>query len=139
MASLALVPAARAHHRQTPPIVAITVDGNASLPRLAPASRKAAAVVVDSTIAVVQPFRTPAVPAFTFTAGTNANPAISSNGRIIAWDSDDDPLGSGEPGRQIIEQNRFVMEQVADDPSGTSANPALDLTGFFVAFESTAN
>jgi hypothetical protein len=135
----ALTPSAHAHHRQTPPIVAITTAGDASLPRLAPASRKAAAVVVDATVAVVNPFRTPTVPAFSFTSGTNANPSISSNGRIVAWDSDADPLGTGAPGRQIVEQNRFVLEQPVNDPTGTSANPALDLTGFTVAFESTAD
>ena len=136
---LALVSVAHAHHRQTPPIVAITTSGDASLPRLPPPSRKAAAVVVDTTVAVVTPFRTPTVPAFTFASGANANPSISSNGRIVAWDTDDDPLGSGAPGRQVVEQNLVVLQQVAVDPSGTSANPALDLAGIAVAFESTAD
>ncbi len=136
---LALVSVANAHHRQTPPVVAITTAGDAALPRLAPPSRKAAAVVVDTTVAVVNPFRTPTVPAFSFAAGTNANPSISSNGRIVAWDTDDDPLGSGAPGRQVVEQNRVTLQQVAVDPSGTSTNPALDLAGIAVAFESTAD
>jgi hypothetical protein len=133
------VPPARAHHRQTPPIVAITNAGDASLPRLAPASRKAAAVVVDATIAVVNPFRTPSTPAFTFTSGTNANPSISSNGRTVAWDSDADPLALGGPGRQIVEQTHFGLLEPTVDPTGTSANPALDLIGISVAFESTAD
>jgi hypothetical protein len=136
---LALATAAHAHHRQTAPVVAITTSGDASLPRLAPPSRKAAAVVVDTTIAVVNPFRLPTVPAFSFASGTNANPSISSNGRILAWDTDADPLGSGAPGRQVVEQNRVLLQQVAVDPSGTSANPALDLAGIAVAFESTAD
>lgn len=130
---------ARAHHRQTPPIVAITSAGDASLPRLAPASRKAAAVVVDSTIAVVSPFRTPSVPAFTFTAGTNANPTITANGRTVAWDSDADPLGLGAPGRQVVQQTPFGLEMPLVDATGTSENPALDLVGIAYAFESTAD
>ena len=140
VAVLALVvPAARAHHRQTPAIVPITTAGDASLPRLPPPSRSAAAVVVDETVAVVNPFRTPTVPAFTFTQGTNDNPSISSNGRTVAWDSDADPLDTGAPGRQIVEQSRFAMLTPAVDPTGTSANPALDLFGIGVAFESTGD
>jgi Tol biopolymer transport system component len=87
----------------------------------------------------VNPFRTPAVPVFTFDGGTNANPSISSNGRIVAWDTDDDPLSSGAPGRQVVKQNRFVLEQPAIDPTGTSTNPALDVVGVAVAFESTGD
>jgi len=134
-----VVPAARAHHRQTPAIVPITTTGDASLPRLPPPSRTAAAVVVDDTVAVVSPFRNPTVPAFTFTAGTNDNPSISSSGRTVAWDSDADPVGTGAPGRQIVEHSRFAMLAPAVDPTGTSANPALDLFGIGVAFESTAD
>jgi hypothetical protein len=139
VAILALAPVARAHHRQTPPIVAITTAGDAALPRLPPASRKAAAVVVDAAVEVVSPFRTPSMPAFSFASGTNANPSISSNGRIVAWDTDADPLMSGAPGRQLVEQNRFTLAEPVLDPTGTSANPALDLTGLTVAFESTAD
>jgi hypothetical protein len=136
---LAVAPVASAHHRQTPPIVAFTTSGDASLPRLAPPSRKAAAVVVDGTVAVMTPFRNPTTPAFSFTAGTNADPSISANGRVVAWDTDADPLASGAPGRQVVEQSRLVLNQVAVDGSGTSANPALDLAGVAVAFDSTAD
>lgn len=139
--ALVAVSPALAHHRQTPPIVAITQSGDAQLPRLAPASRKAAAVVVDATIAVVSPFRTPTVPAFTFSAGTNANPTITSNGRTVAWDSNADPLGLGAaaPGRQIVVKSPFGLDEPVHDPSGTSENPALDLVGITRAFESTGN
>jgi len=133
------VPAAYAHHRQTPPIVAITTAGDATLPRLAPPSRKALAVVVDATVNVIQPFRKPIVPAFTFAAGSNGNPSISSNGRIVAWDTDADPAGTGAPGRQVVAQNRFTLVAPAVDPTGTSANPAVDLLGISVAFESTGD
>lgn len=139
LAALALAPAAGAHHRQMPPVVAITTSGDASLPRLAPPSRRAAAVVVDATIAVVNPFRTAGEPVFTFAAGSNANPSISANGRVVAWDSDADPLGNGAPGRQVLTQNRTVLEQAAVDPTGTSTNPAVDVAGVSVAFESTAD
>ena len=134
-----VVPQARAHHRQTPSVVALTTTGDASLPRLAPPSRTSAAVVVDATIAVVRPFLDPTVPAFAFTQGTNANPSISSNGRTVAWDSDADPVGTGAPGRQIVERSGFTMLAPAVDASGTSANPAIDILGLGVAFESTAD
>lgn len=138
--AIALVAApARAHHRKTPPVVAFTTSGEATLPRLAPPSRKAAAFVVDDTVTVVNPFRTPIVPAFTFTSGTNANPSISKNGRTVAWDTDADPLGSGAPGRQVIRSNPFGLVQAAIDPSGTSANAAVDAMGLYTAFESTAD
>jgi len=132
-------PVARAHHRQTPPIVEITPTGDAALPRLAPASRKAAAVIVDDTIAVVSPFQNPTTPTFSFKMGTNGSPTISANGRTVAWDTDADPLGNGAPGRQVIRATRFGMTQVAIDPTGTSENPALDLFGSYAAFESTAD
>ncbi len=137
--SLALVPAAHGHHRQTPEIVAITTAGDATLPRLAPASRKAAAVVVDASIAVVRPFQDPAAPAFAFATDANANPSISSNGRIVAWDTDADPLGGAAPAPQVVEQNGFDLQQIVAHPSDPTTNPALDLTGFWVAFESTSD
>jgi hypothetical protein len=129
----------RAHHRKTPPVVAFTTTGEATLPRLAPPSRAAAAFVVDDTVAVVNPFRTPTVAVFTFTAGTNASPSISKNGRTVAWDTDADPLASGAPGRQVVRQNPFGLAQAAIDPSGTSANAAVDAYGLYTAFESTAD
>ena len=101
-----VTPAAHAHHRQTPPVVALTTTGDAALPRLAPPSRKAAAVVVDNSITVVNPFVNPTLPVFQFQAGTNANPSISSNGRTIAWDSDADPIGTGAPSRIPIEDTK---------------------------------
>src|SRR5262249_11510139 len=120
---------AAAHHRQTPPVVAMTSTGDASLPRLPPASRKAAAVTVDATIAVVAPFKTPSVPTFTFTNGTNENPAISFNGKTVVWDTNADPLSKGAPGRQIIRSTKDGLVQMAVDQSGTSANAAIDRTG----------
>jgi hypothetical protein len=131
--------AARAHHRKTPPVVAFTTAGEATLPRLAPPSRKAAAIVVDQTIAVVNPFRNPTAPAFSFSTGGNANPSISSNGRTVAWDTDADPVASGTPGRQVVRSNPFGLAQAALDPTGTSANPALDLLGLYTAFESNGD
>jgi hypothetical protein len=130
---------AMAHHRKTPPVVAFTTSGEATLPRLAPPSRKAAALVVDDTVAVVNPFRTPTVPAFSFASGTNANPSISKNGRTVAWDTDADPLGSGAPGRQVVRHDPVGLGQPAVDPTGTSANPSVDPIGIYTAFESTAD
>ena len=136
--ALAVCPA-RAHHRQTPPIVAMSTSGDATLPRLAPPSRKAIAITVDGAVSVLQPFRKPLVPSFFFGDGTNANPSISSNGRTVAFDSDADPLNTGAPGRQIVEQNKFALISPALDPTGTSENPAVDVAGIGVAFESTGD
>jgi Tol biopolymer transport system component len=134
-----VLPAARAHHRQTPAVTAITTAGDATLPRLPPPSRKAIAATVDGTVTVYHPFADATSPAWTFAAGTNANPSISSNGRTIAWDTDADPLASGEPGRQVVVDRQRTLLQPRVDPTGTSANPALDLVGTWVAFESTAD
>ncbi|HXJ35917.1 MAG TPA: hypothetical protein VMS22_17940 [Candidatus Eisenbacteria bacterium] len=139
LAVLAAASTATAHHRQTPPVVAITTSGEGALPRLPPPSRKAAAVTVDDSIAVVSPFRNPTVPTFSFASGSNASPSISSSGRTVVWDSDADPLGSGAPGRQVLRNAGFDLDQVAVDPTGTSANAAVDLLGIYVAFESTAD
>ena len=136
---LASAGTALAHHRQTPPLVALTTTGDATLPRGAPPSRKAVAVVVDDGIAVVEPFRNPMLPTFAFTDGTNAAPVISKNGRTVAWDSDADPLASGVPGRQVLRRTRFGIQQVAVDPTGTSVNATIDLAGVSVAFESTGD
>jgi Tol biopolymer transport system component len=130
---------AHAHHRQTPAIVAMSTSGDATLPRLAPPSRKAISFTVDGAVSVVQPFRKPIAPAFFFGEGTNANPTISSNGRTVAFDSDADPLNTGAPGRQIVEQNKFTLINPSVDPTGTSENPAVDIAGLGVAFESTGD
>ena len=130
---------AHAHHRQTPPIVAMSTSGDATLPRLAPPSRKAISFTVDGDVSVVQPFRKPIAPAFFFADGSNANPTISSNGKTVAFDSDADPLNTGAPGRQIVEQSKFTLISPAVDPTGTSANPAVDIAGLGVAFESTGD
>jgi hypothetical protein len=131
---------ARAHHRKTPAVTAFTTSGEATLPRLAPPSRRAAAFVVDDTVTIVNPFRTTkTTPTFTFAGGANSNPSISKNGRTVAWDTDGDPLGTGGPGRQVIRADPFGLTQPAIDPTGTSVNPAVDQTGGYAAFESTAD
>src|SRR5262249_48973751 len=122
---------ARAHHRQTPPIVAITTSGEASLPRFAPPSRKAAAAVVGHAGEVVTPFHTPTTPIFTYGTGNNDHPTVNANGRVVVWDTDADPLGSGAPGRQVVQQGPFGTTQLAVDPTGTSANPSVDYLGIF--------
>lgn len=141
-AALLAAPAG-AHHRQTPPIVAITTSGDASLPRLPPASRKAAAIVIDAgattSVTVVRPFNGPTMPFFAFGDGDNQHPSISSNGKTVAWDSNADPLASGAPGRQVVRETPLGLVQAAVDPTGTSANPALDRFGVVLAFESSAD
>src|SRR5262249_17542714 len=96
LVSLLHVAIAAAHHRQTPPIVAITPTGDADLPRLASPSRRAVAVMVDGALAVMTPFHSK-TPSYVFTGGTNADASLSRSGRTAAWDSNGDPLLSGDP------------------------------------------
>jgi hypothetical protein len=97
--AIALSPA-HAHHRQTPPIVAMSTSGDAALPRLAPPSRKAIAITVDGAVSVLQPFRKPLAHRLLRRRRTPIpRSAERPHGRI---DSDADPLNTGAPGRQIV-------------------------------------
>ena len=69
--------------------------------------------------------------------GNNANPAASP--RAIAFDSDGDPLASGDPGRQVFVRAGGALLQMTHDPTGTSANPALNYFGNLLAFESAGD
>jgi hypothetical protein len=142
LAALATGPAL-AHHRQTPPILQYTSSGDVGLPRLPALGRTTIVLGVpsgaDTQIVTVQPYRNPSLLNPIGPAGDNQNPSISFSGGVIAWDTSDDPIGAGMPGRQIIIAKRGALVQGTQDPTGTSTNPSLDVAGARLAFESNGD
>lgn len=129
-----------AHHRQTPPIVALSVTGDEELPR---------GVVTGGTIALsrtrdggheIVRFQSGRLTTLPVSAvGDCRNATVSGSGGTVAWDTDGDPLGSGDPGRQIVMQRGSTFLQATHDPTGTSIRPTLNRTGRVLAFESTGD
>jgi WD40 repeat protein len=132
-----------AHHRQTPPIVQLTTTGDSSLPRLPTPSRRWVAIAVptppNTWVIRLSPWFPPIIEDPIATIGDNENPAVSLAGRVIAWDTDNDPAGTGNPGRQIVMDRAGTLIAGPSDPTGTSANPTLDTIGERVAFESNGD
>lgn len=132
-----------AHHRQMPPVAALTTDGDTALPRVASPGRTTLALAIGgpgaTSIVTVRPFVDPLVRLVIAPAGNNAAPAIASGGRIVAWDTSEDPLGLALPGRQVVLSNRGSLTPVSLDPTGTSENAAVDGSGLAVVFESTGD
>ena len=144
VATTLVTPAAFAHHRQTPPIVPLTVDGDTPLPRLPSPGRTTVALGVsqggsDTAIQTVKPYKTPIFVTPLATTGDNQNPAVSFNGAVVAYDTDADPAGTGLPGRQIVLASRTAVVAGPNDPTGTSVNPAVDAGAQRIAFESTGD
>ena len=144
--ALAIASPAAAHHRQTPPLVALTSSGNTPLPRVAATGPRTIALSIDAgggkKIVSISPWRDrshPAVQTLIAAAGDNADPVVSISGRSLAFDSGSDPLQTGLPGRQVIGALGPMLRQISDDPTGTSSNPAIDPSGTVVAFESTGD
>src|SRR5262249_15410976 len=73
--------------------------------------------------------------------GNNANPAVSAEGTEVVWDTSDDPLHLGLPGRQLVMSQRgsLSVTPLTKDPTGTASNPATDGLGRTIAFESTGD
>lgn len=135
--------AASAHHRQMPPVVAITTSGDTALPRTTPPGRSTMVLAIDgpggAAIVTVQPFVDPLSRLVVAPEGGNARPAIAASGRTVVWDTDEDPLGLSLPGRQVVISERGDLAPVSLDPTGTSENPSTDSTGRVVVFESTGD
>jgi Tol biopolymer transport system component len=135
--------AAVAHHRQTPPIVALTTDGDTALPRLPAPGRTTIALAMpqgaDTAVLSVKPYKTPLLVTPLATVGDNQNPAISFNGGVVAYDTDADPAATGLPGRQIVLASSHAVVAGPNDPTGTSTNPSVDVSGQRLAFESTGD
>ena len=137
LAATLVATAALAHHRQTPPIVALTTSGDTSLPR-SPAGRRLVIALGVSGRQIFVQHRKGGQNTLeqVTTRGDNANPTISQSGNVIAWDSDCALLGCPEPGRQIFMWAHGVTSQVTHDPTGSSVNPAFCLRATCLAFES---
>lgn len=132
---------ATAHHRQTPPIVQLTLGADHSLPRL-PAFGGVIGVVKPSGGArQISTFRLypNRIEELVADEGDNGNPALSLNGAVVVWDSDGNPLDTGFAGRQVFLDLSGVRTQVSHDPTGTSRNPAVSGTGSVIAFESSGD
>jgi hypothetical protein len=142
VAVLAATPAL-AHHRQTPPVLALTTSGDTALPRLPAPGRTTLALSVPegpgTAVLSIKPYKKPALVTPVVTVGDNRNPAVSYTGRVVAWDTDADPLGTGLPGRQIVLSKSGGLIAGPSDPTGTSTNPTVDVAGQRLAFESTAD
>jgi hypothetical protein len=129
-----------AHHKQTAPIVRLTSGGDATLPRLADFSiTYALAVPVGSSHAIYRLPYNLAKTTLLSASGDPANPEASLSGRSVVFDSDGDPLASGDPGRQVYLVHGTVLSQVTHDPTGTSVNPCVSGTGTTIAWESSGD
>lgn len=139
---LAAVPA-RAHHRQSPPVIPLTTSGDIALPRVPAPGQKTLVLVRPGAsgreVVGITPFRPQDTEHLVFASGDNDHPTVSARSLVIAWDTDADPLAGGAPGRQVVVSTKGVLAQAAVDPTGTSSNPALDPRGLYVAFESTGD
>src|SRR3989442_8287829 len=139
---LAIAARAAAPHTVTPPVVRLTSSGDTSLPRV-PIFEDALALALDlgpsPSIYGLHLFHNPHVMTLISAGGNNANPSTAASQRTIAFDSDGDPLRSGNPGRQVFMRVGGTLLQVTHDPTGTSTNPALDFFGRRVAFESAGD
>lgn len=138
--ALALATPAVAKHRQTAPVTPLTVAGDTPLPRVTSPAKRILTLGVgtpgNQRIVTVMPFVDPTSPAEIAPVGDNANPAIAYTGHAIVWDTTEDPLGTGLPGRQVVAQINGILTQVSNDPTGTSANPSLDTVGRAIGWES---
>jgi hypothetical protein len=134
---------ALAHHRKTPPIVQFTTTGDSSLPRLPTPSPRWVAIAVptppNTWVIRLSPWFPPIIEDPIATLGDNENPAVSLAGDVVAWDTDEDPAGTGLPGRQIVLNKAGTLIAGPSDPTGTSSNPAVDTIGERVAFESNGD
>lgn len=140
LCALTMAAPAHAHHRQTPPILHYGADGDMTLPRLPSLGRTTTGLLVpsgtDTQVVTIQPYRDPNLLTDVGQVADNQNLAFSWSGTVEAWDTDSDPLGTGQPGRQVVVAKRGTIVQSTQDPTGTSVNPALDVAGQTVAFES---
>src|SRR5262245_19088916 len=129
---LGLADGARAFHRETPPLTAITTSGDTDLPRIPSQGRRLLALANGQSVVTLLPFQTQDEE--TPLAGIGSNPAVCFTGRIVAYEA----TGLPElPGWQIALWKNGSMSAGITDPSGTSANPSLDKRGETLVFESS--
>src|SRR5262245_33570394 len=143
LAVLAIASPAGAHHRQTDPVVALSLSGDTPLPRVPAPGNKTLTLAVQfgagRRVVSLSPWRdrkNPALQSIIAESGDHANPAVSVTGRAFTFDSGSDPLASGLPGRQVLGIQRTTQFVASNDPTGTSINPSIASTGNVIAFES---
>ena len=143
--TLAIAAPAGAHHRQTPPILQFTTSGDTPLPRASAQGTTTFTLAVQSgpgqQIVAISPFRDPSLQIPVGSPGNNASPAISFNGKRVAFATTDDPLHLHMPGDQLVlgATNNSRLTGLTDDASGTSTNAVVDVAGLRVAFESAGD
>ncbi len=134
---------AGAHHRQTDPVLWFMTPGDTSLPRASAQGTKTFTLAVQSgtgqQVITISPFRDPNLHVPVGQAGNNVDPAISFNGKRVAFATSDDPLHLGLPGRQLVLAASNTLIPLSQDPSGTSTNPVVDTAGLRIAFESAGD
>jgi len=133
---MALSAPVRAFHRSTPPVTALTLNGNADLPPVPSQGRRLLALEQVGIVFTLFPFSTG--PAISVVAA-GVNPAVSYGGRVLLWETTADPLQSGLPGWQIVADQYGMWTMPAPDPTGTSRNPSADKRGQAIAFESAGD
>ena len=140
---LAIAAPAGAHHRQTPPILQFTTSGDTPLPRVSAQGPNTFTLAVQSgsgqQIITISPFRAPTVHVPVGQPGNNSDPAISFNGKRVAFATSDDPLHLGLPGEQLVLNTKNTLSPLTQDTSGTSTNSVVDIAGLRVAFESAGD
>lgn len=134
--TFALVGPAAAHHRQTPPVTALTASGDNVLPRQPAFGINLALALPAATgsellrLSILQLIRHQPGTTIIQQFGTSADPAIDNSGHLVAWDFTNDL------GRQVYTAVGTVRLLPVHDPTGTSANPTTDALGTQMAFES---
>jgi hypothetical protein len=141
LAALLAAGSAQAHHRQTAAVVQFTTAGDNTLPRIASFNGSLVLSVGDTGARDILKYRYPwqSSRVVVGTGGDNADPASAIDGSVVAWDSDGNLLGLGDPGRQIYVRKGALLQQVSHDPSGTSANPTANSGASVIAWESTGD
>src|SRR5262249_10297672 len=151
LATVIVAGQARAHHRQTPPVVIFTdhdtgSEDGAFLSRNSARDGAFAAVIAtpgNQEGRVVRyrsqgiSFNDTTVAPLPDDAGTTTfgQPAVSAAGSVVTLVSDGPPSN----GRQICLYAAGTRNVVTSDPSGTSADPVLSGNGKTLAFESSGN
>ena len=134
---------AGAHHRQTPPVLQFTTSGDTPLPRASAQGTKTFTLAVQSgtgqQVITISPFRDPTLHVPVGSPGNNVDPAISFNGKRVAFATSDDPLHLGKPGEQLVLGVSNTLVPLTQDASGTSTNPVVDTVGLRIAFESAGD
>jgi Tol biopolymer transport system component len=146
--SVALASPAAAHHRQTPPLVRLTISGDTPLPRMASPGNKTIALIVDSAlgkkVVSISPWRDKRqLTGCSSPVPTSCNLqtlTVDATGLMVAFESTGDLAGTGNPGaRQIFLSGQNGSATQVSQGLGTSRNPVLSAKNHLVVFESSSD